>query len=113
MLRSDHKSEELTEATLRLVLVCSLKCEQNRVALIQNGILASLVDCMTSGPLVIRVCKVWIALVQDDDVSVQLEVAGHVESPLLRGGEVGHPGVFYLAQPEVLYQSINLQQVGK
>ena len=50
-------------------------------------------------------------LVQDDDVSVQLEVAGHVESPLLRGGEVGHPGVLHLAQPEVLYQSVNLQTV--
>ena len=50
-------------------------------------------------------------LVQDDDIRVQLEMAGHVESPLLRGGEVGHPGVFYLAQPEVLYQSVNLQSV--
>ena len=68
--RSEHKSEELMEAALRLVLVCSVKCEQNRVALIQNGILTSLVECMTSGPLVIRVCKVWIALVQDDDVRV-------------------------------------------
>ena len=67
---SQHKSEELTEATLRLVLVCSTKCEQNRVALIQNAVLANLVDCMTSAVLVIRVCKVWIALVQDDDVRV-------------------------------------------
>ena len=48
-------------------------------------------------------------LVQDDDVSVQLEMAGHVESPLLRGGEVGHPGVLHLAQAQVLYQSINLE----
>jgi len=67
---SERQSEEQTEAGLELVLVCSVKCEQNRVALIQNGILINLVSCMTSPSLVIRVCKVWVALVQDDDVRV-------------------------------------------
>ena len=67
---SEHRSEELTLSCLQLLLLCSVKCEANRVALIQNGILIPLVSCMTSPQLVIRVCKVWIALVQDDDVRV-------------------------------------------
>ena len=51
--------------------------------------------------------KINCYLVQDHDVGVQLEVTRHVETPLLRHGEVGHPGVLHLTQPEVLNQRVN------
>ena len=46
-------------------------------------------------------------LVQDHDVRVKLEVTRHIEPPLLGHGEVRHPGVLHLAQPEVLDQRVN------
>ena len=50
--------------------MCSTKCEENRVSLISSGVLRHLSSCMTSPDMVVMVARVWIAMVQDDDVRV-------------------------------------------
>jgi len=67
-----HQDDSLCLQTLKLVLICSLKCEENRVALIQSGVLSNLSKCISSSDpeIVIMVARVWVAMVQDDDVRV-------------------------------------------
>ena len=48
-------------------------------------------------------------LVQDHDVRVQEEVAGHVEPLPLRHGQVLHPGVLDLRQAQVFDEGVDLQ----
>jgi len=69
---SQHQDDFLCLQTLKLVLICSTKCEENRVALIQSGVLSNLSKCMSSSDpeIIIMVARVWVAMVQDDDVRV-------------------------------------------
>ena len=47
-------------------------------------------------------------LVEDDDVRVEQEVAGHVEALPLAGREVLDAGVLHLGEAEVLDQRVDL-----
>ena len=67
---SEHHDDELGQQILKLAHVVATKCEANRVALIQSGLLRHLSECVTSPETTILVARVWIALVQDDDVRV-------------------------------------------
>ena len=64
--------DQLALAVLRLILVVSTKCEENRVTLISSGVLRPVTSCVSGHrpEHVSMVCRVWVALVQDDDVRV-------------------------------------------
>ena len=66
----EHQDDELGRETLKLVHIVATKCEENRVSLIQSGLLSHLGACVSSPETTILVARVWIALVQDDDVRV-------------------------------------------
>ena len=55
---------------MKLVHIVATKCEANRVSLIQSGLLSQLGACVSSSESTSLVARVWIALVQDDDVRV-------------------------------------------
>jgi len=63
---------EIAQASLDLILNCSVRCESNREQFVQSGMLNKLEKVMKDGEKeeVLRVCRVWIALVQDDDIRV-------------------------------------------
>jgi len=71
-LLQDHHSGEIAQAVLDLLLIFCVRHEANRVAFVASGILDMLAILVKEGDReeVIRVCRVWIALVQDDDVRV-------------------------------------------
>lgn len=66
----EHPDDEQGRQALKLVHIVATKCEANRVSLIQSGVLSQLSACVTSPETTILVARVWIALVQDDDVRV-------------------------------------------
>lgn len=68
----EHRGGEVCQAALDLVLICCVRHEANRVALVNSGLLDKLDMVVKEGEReeVIRVCRVWVALVQDDDVRV-------------------------------------------
>jgi len=66
----EHQDDELGQQTLKLVHIVATKCEANRVSLIQSGLLSQLGACVSSSESTSLVARVWIALVQDDDVRV-------------------------------------------
>jgi len=67
-----EESGEVVQAALDLMLICCVRHEANRVALVASGVLDKLGIMVKEGGReeVIRVCRVWTALVQDDDVRV-------------------------------------------
>eukprot|EP00092_Neocalanus_flemingeri_P024121 GFUD01026167.1.p1 GENE.GFUD01026167.1~~GFUD01026167.1.p1 ORF type:complete len:463 (-),score=148.37 GFUD01026167.1:170-1558(-) len=72
-LLDEHHSGAVAQAALDLTLTCCVRHEANRVALVASGLLDKLgvlVEKEAEREVVIRVCRVWIALVQDDDVRV-------------------------------------------
>lgn len=54
------------------VLVCCVRHEENRQALVAAGVLDGLGLCIKEGGRseLLQVCRVWMALVQDDDIRV-------------------------------------------
>jgi len=64
--------KELRGSALDWLLVCCVRHEQNRVNFVKGGILDALDLCLEDGGRdeLLRVCRVWMALVQDDDVRV-------------------------------------------
>ena len=54
---SSNTDNELGLVTLRLVLTCCTKCEENRVSLIQSGLLANIRQCAGSAEHVSMVCR--------------------------------------------------------
>jgi len=71
-LLDEHHSGDITQAVLDLLLIFCVRHEANRVAFVASGILDKLAILIKEADReeVIRVCRVWIALVQDDDVRV-------------------------------------------
>jgi len=68
-----ENNPEAVKAGLDWLLVCCVKHEENRQSLIHfPGLVAQLATLCSSedSQLVLRVCRVWIAMVQDDDVRV-------------------------------------------
>ena len=55
-------------ATLNCTLNCCVRHEANRVNLVKNGLLTHLDPLFDEYP--VEVARLWIALVQDDDVRV-------------------------------------------
>jgi len=68
----EQRGSEVVQAALDVMLVCCVRHEANRVAFVESGILDKLGVLVRDGEReeVIRVCRVWVALVQDDDVRV-------------------------------------------
>jgi len=67
-----NQDQQLRHAALDWLLVCCVRHEQNRVNFVKGGILDALGLCLNNGARddLLRVCRVWMALVQDDDVRV-------------------------------------------
>ncbi len=62
---------DLVSSSLELALNCCVRHEQNRQNLVRNGLLSHLDKVLEGrGEDAVRVCRVWQALVQDDDVRV-------------------------------------------
>lgn len=68
----EHRGGEVAQAVLDFVLICCVRCEANRVKFVDSGILDKLEIVIKEGGSeeVIRVCRIWVALVQDDDIRV-------------------------------------------
>jgi len=68
----EHRGGDVARAVLDLVLICCVRCEANRVQFVNSGILDKLEVVIREGEKeeVMGVCRIWIALVQDDDVRV-------------------------------------------
>jgi len=68
----EHRDGLLTQAVLELVLICCVRCEANRVQFVNSEMLDRLESIIKEGGKeeVMGVCRIWIALVQDDDIRV-------------------------------------------
>lgn len=67
-----NEDQQLRGPALDWLLVCCVRHEQNRVNFVKGGILDALGLCLNDGARdgLLRVFRVWMALVQDDDVRV-------------------------------------------
>jgi len=68
----EHRDGVLAQAVLDLVLICCVRCEANRVQFVNSEMLDRLDVIIKEGGKeeVMGVCRIWIALVQDDDIRV-------------------------------------------
>lgn len=71
-LLHDNPHGELAVAVLDWILNCCVRCEANREQFVVSGLLTRLASeaRIEDKEIMLRVCRVWIALVQDDDIRV-------------------------------------------
>jgi len=68
----ENRDGLIAQAVLDLVLICCVRCEANRVQFVNSEMLERLEVVIKEGGKeeVMGVCRIWIALVQDDDIRV-------------------------------------------